>query len=77
MNKAEEKALKAYPVDMTPFGDDNRSRREAYLEGYRSGEKDTMQKALGVIKNYCDTHLLYEGHRVKLQQFFKKEMEGK
>ena len=89
MSKAEKKALKAYPVNIigystecrvgaTPQPQDwNEVRRKCYQEGYEQAEKDVLKTAIGVIKNYCDVHLLYEGARVKLVQFFTKEMKEK
>ena len=87
--KSEKQALKAYPVDMQEtveyvFGakckmetDFNETKRKLYQEGYEQAEKDVLKTAVGVIKNYCETHLLYEGARVKLLQFFNKEMKAR
>ena len=78
MSKRSKKAaLNAYPVEMEyrPTQDVNEINREIYEEGYEKAENDTLERALGVLKNYCDTRKLYEGAKVKLLQFFRKEME--
>ena len=50
--KAEEKALKEYPVDMTPLGDDNRAGREAYVKGYEQAEKDMIERACNYLYDH-------------------------
>lgn len=47
MSRAEEQALKAYPVEMeyNPTVDVNESCRELYLEGYNQAQQDLMEKA--------------------------------
>ena len=39
MNYIEKEALDAYPVDMTPLGDDNGGHREAFQEGFERALK--------------------------------------
>lgn len=74
--KAEEKALKEYPVDMTPLGDDNRAGREAYVKGYEQAEKDMIERACRWMLGNLAT---YFGHSPVYQQDmindFRKAME--
>ena len=49
--------------------------RLGFKLGYKTAEKETIDRAIGVLKNYCDTRKLYEGTKVKLIQFFQKAME--
>lgn len=57
--KAEEKALKEYPVDMTPLGDDNRAGRDAYVKGYEQAEKDTIEHAAKWLMKHLTTNVTY------------------
>ena len=61
MSKAEEKALKVYPVkmvnhyysnDFSELEDCNKEKRELYTEGYEQAEKDMIERACNYLYDH-------------------------
>lgn len=58
MSKAEEKALKAYPIVISQYSDNckeydsNESDRLTFIEGYHQAEEDIMKKVYCFLNGY-------------------------
>ena len=84
--RAEEKALEAYPVKMTPlvyqdlidqFGgktdiDVNTYPRCLFQEGYEQAEKEVIERAVAWLKDYVKYFEIYDEKGI---EEFKKAME--
>lgn len=72
MSKAEQRALEAYPINMTPlnyqdlieqFGgkteiDVNTYPRRIFQEGYEQAEKDTIERAIAWLKENANKYIV-------------------
>ena len=60
MTRAEEAALKAYPDVQFPFTplDLNAYRREAFINGYETAEKQTIERAIAWLKENANKYIV-------------------
>jgi hypothetical protein len=60
MSKAEEAALKAYPNVLFPFTplDLNAYRREAFINGHETAEKETIERAIAWLKENANKYIV-------------------